>query len=127
MGLRFIRLFIYSVISFILEKIKKIYFTTKYYNNSLRVSPPSRSYDMNNVPLLLELEDKNEKRLELLNRFHKNIWKLDNIGKKHLIELNKFNWLSQLDIKNQKNLVKNIILAWLKKIKITTRKIGTIR
>ena len=115
MGLRFIRLFIYSVFSFILEKIKKIYFTTKYYNNSLRVSPPSRSYDMNNVPLLLELEDKNEKRLELLNRFHKNIWKLDNIGKKHLIELNKFNWLSKLDIKNQKNLVKNIILAWLKK------------
>ena len=115
MGLRFIRLFIYSVISFILEKIKKIYFTTKYYNNSLRVSPPSRSYDMNNVPLLLELEDKNEKRLELLNRFHQNIWKLDNIGKKHLIELNKFNWLSQLDIKNQKHFVKNIILAWLKK------------
>ena len=115
MGLRFIRLLIYSVISFILDKIKKIYFTTKYYNNSLRVSPPSRSYDMNNVPLLLELENKNEKRLELLNRFHKNIWKLDNIGKKHLIELNKFNWLSQLDIKNQKNFVKNIILAWLKK------------
>ena len=99
MGLRFIRLFIYSIISFILEKIKKIYFTTKYYNNSLKVSPPSRSYDMNNVPLLLELENKNEKRLELLNRFHKNIWKLDNISKKHLIELNKFNWLSQLDIK----------------------------
>ncbi len=115
MGLRFIRLFIYSVISFILEKIQKIYFTTKYYNNSLRVAPPSRSYDMNNVPLLLELENKNEKRLELLNRFHKNIWKLDNIGKKHLVELNKFNWLSQLDIKNQKHIVKDIILAWLKK------------
>ena len=115
MNLRFIRLFIYSVGNYIVEKIQKIYFTTNYYNNSLKISPPSRSYDMNNVPLLLELEDKNNQRIELLNRFHKNIWKLDNIGKKHLSELHKFSWLSQLDIKNQKNLVKTIILEWLKK------------
>ena len=115
MSLRFFRLFIYSIGSLILEKIQKIYFTTKYYNNSLRISPPARSYDMNNVPLLAELEDKNKKRIGLLNRFQKNIWKLDNIGEKHLEELNKFNWLSKLDIKDQKNFVKNIILEWLKK------------
>ena len=75
MNLSFIRLFIYSLGNLFLEKIRKIYFTTKYYNNSLKVTPPSRSYDMNNVPLLLELEDKNNKRIELINRFQKNVWK----------------------------------------------------
>ena len=54
MNLRFIRLFIYSLFNLFLEKIREIYFTTKYYNNSLKVTPPSRSYDMNNVPLLLD-------------------------------------------------------------------------
>mgnify|MGYP001373603243 CR=1 FL=1 len=115
MNLRFVRLFIFSIGNFILEKIKKIYFTTKYYNNSLKFSPPSRSYDMNNVPLLLELEDKNTKRKELLDRFQKNIWKLDNIGEKNISELHKFNWISQLDIKKQKNFAKTIILEWLNK------------
>ena len=61
---------------------------------------------MNNVPLLLELEDKNNKRIKLIKRFQKNIWKLDNIGEKHLSELHKFSWLSQLDIKNHKILAK---------------------
>ena len=115
MNLRFIRLFIYSIGNLILDKIRKIYFTTKYYNNSLKITPPSRSYDMNNVPLLLELEDKNKKRFDLINRFQKNIWKLDNLGKKHLSELHKFSWLSQIDIKNQKIMAKNIIIEWLKK------------
>ena len=115
MNLRFIRLLIYSLIKLSLEKIKKIYFTTKYYNNSLKVTPPSRSYDMNNVPLLLELEDKNLKRIELINRFQKNIWKLENIGQKNLSELHKFSWLSKLDIKNQKQLAKNIMIEWLRK------------
>ena len=115
MNLRFIRLLIYSLIKLSLEKIKKIYFTTKYYNNSLKVTPPSRSYDMNNVPLLLKLEDKNLKRIELINRFQKNIWKLENIGQKNLSELHKFSWLSKLDIKNQKQLAKNIMIEWLRK------------
>ena len=115
MNLRFIRLLIYSLIKLSLEKIKKIYFTTKYYNNSLKVTPPSRSYDMNNVPLLLELEDKNLKRIELINRFQKNIWKLENIGQKNLSALHKFSWLSKLDIKNQKQLAKNIMIEWLRK------------
>ena len=115
MNLRFIRLLIYSLIKLSSEKIKKSYFTTKYYNNSLKVTPPSRSYDMNNVPLLLELEDKNLKRIELINRFQKNIWKLENIGQKNLSELHKFSWLSKLDIKNQKQLAKNIMIEWLRK------------
>lgn len=115
MNLRFIRLFIYSLFNLFLEKVRKIYFTTQYYNNSLKVTPPSRSYDMNNVPLLLELEDKNNKRIELIKRFQKNIWKLDNIGEKHLSELHKFSWLSQLDIKNHKILAKNIMVEWLRK------------
>ncbi len=113
MNLSFIRLFIYSLGNLFLEKIRKIYFTTKYYNNSLKVTPPSRSYDMNNVPLLLELEDKNNKRIELINRFQKNVWKLENIGGKNLSELHKFTWLSQLDIKNQKKIAKDIIVEWL--------------
>ncbi len=113
MNLSFIRLFIYSLGNLFLEKIRKIYFTTKYYNNSLKVTPPSRSYDMNNVPLLLELEDKNNKRIELINRFQKNVWKLENIGEKNLSELHKFTWLSQLDIKNQKKTAKDIIVEWL--------------
>ena len=79
MNLRFIRLFIYSIGNLILDKIRKIYFTTKYYNNSLKITPPSRSYDMNNFPLILEIEDKNKKRINLINRFQKNIWKLDNL------------------------------------------------
>ena len=72
---------------------------------------------MNNVPLLLESSRiKTLKRIELINRFQKNIWKLDNIGEKHLSELHKFSWLSQLDIKKSlKTLAKNIMVEWLRK------------
>ena len=115
MNPRFVRLFIYSVGNMFLKKIQEIYFATDYYNNSLKVTPPSRSYDMNNVPLLSELEDKNKKRIELINRFRSNIWKFDSLGKKHSSKLNNFSWLSQMDIKKHKNLTKNIILEWLKK------------
>ncbi len=115
MNPRFVRLFIYSVGNMFLKKIQEIYFATDYYNNSLKVTPPSRSYDMNNVPLLSELEDKNKKRIELINRFKSNIWKFDSLGKKHSSKLNNFSWLSQMDIKKHKNLTKNIILEWLKK------------
>lgn len=115
MNFRFFRLFIYSIGNLILEKIYKIYFHTKYYNDSLKVTPPSRSYDMNNVPLLIELEDKNIKRVELINKFKKNIWKLENLNQTNIDELHKFSWLSKLDIKNDKKLTQEIILEWLKK------------
>lgn len=114
MNPRFLRLFIYSIGNLLLEKIYHLYFHTKYYNDSLKVTPPSRSYDMNNVPLLNELEDKNIKRIELVKKFQKNIWKLDNLGQQNLDELHKFSWLSSLDIKNDKKFVQGIILEWLK-------------
>ena len=82
MNLRFVRLFVYSAFKSLLEKIQKFYFNTQYYNNSLKVTPPSRSYDMNNIPLLLEMEDKSTKRLALVKKFTTNVWKLENIGKK---------------------------------------------
>jgi len=117
MNLRFVRLFVLSIFKSLLEKIQTFYFNTKYYNSSLKVTPPSRSYDMNNIPLLLEMEDKSTKRLALVKKFTTNVWKLENIGKKNIQELNKFTWISKLDIKNEKPLAKKIIEEWLKKNK----------
>ena len=115
MNYRFINLFIASIYKYLKEKIKQIYFSTSLYNKTLSVVPPTRSYDMNNIPLLQEIIDQDEKIINIIKEFSKNIWKLDNIGNNNIHKLNAFSWLPLFDVKKDKVLVKNLILEWLKK------------
>ena len=115
MNYRFINLFIASIYKYLKEKIKQIYFSTSLYNKTLSVVPPTRIYDMNNIPLLQEIIDQDEKIINLIKEFSKNIWKLDNIGNNNINKLNAFSWLPLFDVKKDKVLIKNLILEWLKK------------
>ena len=115
MNFVFIKFFIASIYKLINENLKKLYFSTNFYNRTIHVVPPTRSYDMNNIPLLEEILDKNQTRIYLIKKFSTNIWKLDNIGQKNIDELNTFSWLPSLDIKKDQRLVRDIIREWLKK------------
>ena len=79
MNFGFIKFFIASIYKLINENLKKLYFSTNFYNRTIHVVPPTRSYDMNNIPLLEEILDKNQTRIYLIKKFSTNIWKLDNI------------------------------------------------
>ena len=115
MNFGFIKFFIASVYRLINENVKKLYFSTSYYNRAINVVPPTRSYDMNNIPLLEEILDKKQNRIYLVKKFSTNIWKIDNIGQNNIDELNTFSWLPSLDVKKDQTLVKEIIREWLKR------------
>jgi len=114
MKITFFKLWIISLWRFFKDKLKNIYFNTKQYNRSLKTIPSTRNYDIHNIHILSELQDKDNSNYLLARQFSKNIWKINNLKKERINNLQKFSWLPYLNIKKEKNLGKIIIEEWLK-------------
>jgi len=115
MKISFVKLWIISLWRLLKNNIRTIYFNSKQYNQSLKATPASRNYDIHNVHILGELQDKNTKNYILAKQFKKNLWKINNLKQERINNLHKFSWLPHLDIKKDKELAKIIIDAWLEK------------
>ncbi len=115
MSFRFLKLFLFSLWKLLLDKIRNIYLQTSYYNKQLNFIHPTRSYDMNNIPLIAELLDIGNKRIDFVRKFGPHIWELDNLNKEHILQLHKFSWLPKLDLVADQDLAKKIILQWIDK------------
>ena len=115
MKITFFKLWGISFWRFFKDKIKKIYFNTKQYNHSLKVAATSRIYDIHDIHILGELQDKDNKNYLLAKQFAENVWKINNLKQERIDNLHKFSWLPFLDIKKEKKLGKIIIEAWLKR------------
>ena len=64
-------LWIISLWRLLKNNIRTIYFNSKQYNQSLKATPASRNYDIHNVHILGELQDKNTKNYILAKQFKK--------------------------------------------------------
>ena len=113
MRVSFIKLWLTALWRYSKAQFRNIYFNSKFYNKSLKVEPVARIYDIHNIHILGELQDKDNKNYLLSKQFKKNIWKINTLKKNKINDLHKFSWLPLIDIKKDKELCKIIIQEWL--------------
>ena len=97
----------------IIKFIKKIYFTTNFYNKSLLTKPPQQFYFHPN-PLLLSIITFYKKFSFKINEIDPNIfWLQSNNNEKK--ELHNFFWLNLIDRKSDGKSIQKIINLWMLK------------
>ncbi len=106
----------------LIKFIKKIYFSTKFYNKSLISKTPQQFYFHPN-PFLLSLITNYKKHLFKINEIDPNIfW----VKQKNIYEekrIHSFLWLNLIDRKNDSKLLQRIIIAWMTKNSIYKKKV----
>ena len=113
MKVGFLKLWLTALWRYAKAQFRTIYFNSKYYNQSLKIEPVSRIYDIYNIHILAELQDREKKNYLLAQKFKKNIWKINNLNKNRIDDLHKFSWLPHVDIKKDREFVKATIQEWL--------------
>lgn len=93
------------------KKIKKIYFTTNFYNNSLRSKTPSQFYFYPNPFLLSSINSYKKFSYELSNINSKIFWDVTKNSNEEKI-LNNFLWLSLINRKIDSITIQKIIETW---------------
>ena len=95
----------------VIKFLKKIYFTTNYYNESLRSKVPIQVY-FNPNPYLLSLISPFRKKLFLINEINPNDFWLKSKSK-NLKENHNFLWLNLIDRKTDGKNIQKIIYLWI--------------
>ena len=84
MKVGFLKLWLTALWRYTKAQFRTIYFNSKYYNQSLKIEPVSRIYDIHNIHILAELQDREKKNYLLAQKFKKNIWKINNLNKNRI-------------------------------------------
>jgi len=92
--------------------IKKIYFTTDYYNKSLKTKLPEQLYFYPNSFLLSSFVNQKIFTFKLSKVNIENFW-TDHINKKEEENLNSFFWLNLINRKNDGLIIQKIITIWI--------------
>ncbi len=100
-------------ISFI-KFIKKIYFSTNYYNNSLESKTPQQFYFHPN-PFLLSTITNYKKNSFKISKIDPNIFWINQKNTREEKKLNSFLWLNLIDRKNDGKILQKIISIWMLK------------
>jgi len=98
----------------LIKKIKKIYFTTQHYNNSLKSRIPQQIYFHPNPVLLSSLTTHKKFSFKVSSIDANMFWK-KSFSKRDEENLHSFIWLNLIDRKNEGNIIQNIINVWVHK------------
>ena len=98
----------------IIKLFKKIYFTTDFYNKSLKTKIPKNFYFFPNPTLLSSFTSNNYFSYKISDFDHDNFWERRTTTKEEL-SLNTFLWLNLIDRKNSGSAIRKIINLWIKK------------
>ena len=98
----------------LIKFIKKIYFSTNYYNNSLVSKTPQQFY-FNPNPFLLSLITNFKKNLFKVSEVDPNVFWIKSKSLQEEKELNSFLWLNLIDRKNDGKILQRIINIWMLK------------
>ena len=98
----------------LIKKIKKIYYTTQYYNNSLKSKTPQQIYFHPNPVLLSPLTTHKNFSFKITSIDTNMFWK-EFSSIKDAENLHSFFWLNLIDRKNDGNVIQNIINVWIHK------------
>ena len=113
LDLKSINLYFFSIKKIVLLGLKKIYYKSSIYNKTL-VSPiPSRIYYHPSSHLITSLNLINNNKYIIENFPGQNVWSLQK-NKGYYNNLHSFLWLNNLDRKNKKIGIQNIISDWIK-------------
>ena len=107
-------LYFLAIKIFFLKSIKKIYFTTSYYNKSLQSKKPSDFYFFPNPFLLSSFTNNRNFSFKVSNIDSDMFWK-DKSSIKDKKNLNSFLWLNLIDRKADQKKLKKIIYIWMLK------------
>ena len=94
--------------------LKKIYFTTNYYNKSLKSKIPKQFYFYPNPFLLSSFINYKNFSLKIENVDPKTLWN-EQSSKKNEKNLHNFFWLNLVDRKNNTLIIQKIISIWINK------------
>ena len=92
--------------------LKKIYFTSDYYNNSLKTNLPEQLYFYPNPFLLSPFVNQKNFTFKLSQINIDTFWTNHSNGREHE-SLNSFFWLSLIDRKNNGSTIQEIISVWI--------------
>ena len=98
----------------ILKFIKKLYFTSSYYNKSLQTKKPEKFYFYPNPFLLSSFTNHKNFSFKISNIDQEMFWK-DQSSIKDVKNLNNFLWLNLIDRKNDAKIIQKIITIWIYK------------
>ena len=104
----------------IIKFLKKIYFTTNYYNNSLETKIPSQVY-FNPNPFLLSIISSFERRTYEFKEINPNDFWLNN--DKDFLKNHNFLWLNLINRKIEVKNIQRIIYLWILKYSKFKRKV----
>jgi|TARA_B110000971_G_scaffold178998_2_gene185122 uncharacterized heparinase superfamily protein len=107
-------------INFILF-LKKIYFTTNYYNKSLRTRVPEQLYFFPNSFLLSSFVNKKNFTFKISKVNVETFWTKHENNKEEE-DLNSFFWLNLINRKNDSSIIQEIIYIWIKNNKKYNKK-----
>ena len=120
-GLKSVYFYLIACQIILIKFFKKIYFSSKNYNKSLKSKTPKQVY-YNPNPFLLSIIAKSHGQIFKISDIDPNIFWLED-KKKDTAQMHNFFWLSLLDRKADHKKLKNIIYIWMIKNSKYKRKI----
>ena len=109
----------------LIKSIKKIYFSSRHYNKSLKSKVPTQVY-FNPNPFLLSIISPYTEKSFKFNEINLNDFWLDNKNK-NLDQHHNFLWLSLINRKTDGKNIQKIIYLWMLKYSYFKKEFGKIR
>ena len=113
LGLKSVYFYLIALQITFIKFLKKIYFSSNYYNNSLKTKIPKQAH-YNPNPFLLSLITAYKKEAFKISEVDPNLFWIQN-KKKGSKELHNFLWLNLIDRKTDGKNIKKIIYIWMLK------------
>ena len=112
-SLKSIKLYFLSILKLFFINFRNYYFRSNYYNKKLVTFTPERFFYKPSTFLCASLTSFSNDFYKITETAPELLWKVDIKDKLKYENLHNFLWLSRLDRKNSKPLVKNIIKSWI--------------
>ena len=112
-SLKSIKLYFFSILKFFFINFRNVYFRSNYYNRKLVTFIPERIFYKPSTFLCASLTTYSYDFYKISEIKSKLLWEVNIKDKLKFENLHNFLWLSRLDRKNSKVLVKNIINSWI--------------
>ena len=108
-----IKLYFFSIFKLFFLNFRNFYYRSNYYNKKLITFIPERIFYKPSTFLCASLTTFSNDFYKITETTPELLWKVDIKDKLKFENLHNFLWLSRLDRKNSKTLVKNIINSWI--------------
>ncbi len=111
--LKSIKLYFFSIFKLFFLSLKNLYFKTNFYNKKLITFIPNRILYNPSTYLNASLTSVSNDFYKITNTDPNLLWRINAKDKLNFENLHSFLWLTKIDRKNSKVIIKNIIKSWI--------------